>query len=226
MDLSVLFPSLPSALLGGVVAAFINYLLTRKKMDTEIRRNELEIQRLEAHLSATMTYVLPTLGETVVYPLRGGIQRADFRGEGGSRFNSRSGRGELSLDNSTLRIHRTNTDGRYVVELLRYVYQGQEMSALPKNEQLLGGRKLRLQCDVRVVGGEHTLDFALREDTAEERWLAHHRERITRDEWIPINAFFRVPSHMGCCFLIEDRSVSKANSSVHIRNLILAEREQ
>jgi hypothetical protein len=222
MDLSALLPSLPSAFLGGVVAAFINYLFTRKKIQTEIQKNELEIQQLQA----TMAYVLPSIGETIVYPGRGGIKQADFRGYPDARFNSPTGEGTLSIDGGVLRIHRTNAAGRFVVALERYHYQGQEVRALPKNELLMGGRKLRLQCDVKAVGGEHTLVFAIREDIPNEEWLAHKRERITRDEWIPINGFFRVPSHVGCYVGIEDRSVSKPNSSVLIRNLVLAERNE
>jgi hypothetical protein len=220
MDLSPLLSSLPSAFLGGVVAAFLNYLFTHKKIQTEIQKNELEIQQLQA----TMTYVLPSIGETIVYPGREGIKPADFRGYGDSRFNSPKGEGALTVDGGILRIHRTNTAGRFVVALERYYYKGQEVRALPKNELLSGGRKLRLQCDVKTVGGEHTLVFAIREDIREEEWLAHRRERVTRDEWIPINGFFRVPSNVACYLWIEDRSVSKPNSSVLIRNLVLAER--
>ena len=85
---------------------------------------------------------------------------------------------------------------------------------------------MRVSCEIKAVGGEHTILFIIKgEKVPLGEHMATKRERITQDEWMPIEAYFQVSPGQNCFFRIDDRSVSKPGSSVQIRNLVLAERK-
>ena len=93
--------------------------------------------------------------------------------------------------------------------LLRYIYNEAVKDYLPKNELLAGKRILKLSCQVKVIGGSHTLAFIVKKKEG-GRWLAIHEEEFTKNEWTQVNVYFRIPPDENC-FLVIDQAQRDMN---------------
>jgi hypothetical protein len=222
-----------SSVIGGIVVAVANHLLTRRKTAAEIEKlkAEADLTRAQArqitdnltNLSDKVGYKLPDVAEqneTILYT-SADSDSFDFRVAKVDKAE-----GELEIEDGILRISRANTAGTLQLWLESYRYPGKgRQKILPKNENISGDRKLRASCEVRTIGGEHTILFIIKgENTPIGVHIAEKRERITSNDWTPVDAFFRVPTYQNCHFRIDDRSVSTAGSKLQIRKLVLAER--
>jgi len=68
---------------------------------------------------------------------------------------------------------------------------------------------MRISCEVRVLGGEHTLKFVFKgEETG--TWLGRGERRISENNWVPLNMYFSVASSEDCRLRIQDQEVSHA----------------
>lgn len=171
--------------------------------------------------------------EQIIYDSRGGIDGFDFRGQESQLWTgvgtdakaiSPKGHGALKLEGGgILDVQRIDTDGRFEVWLQRFSFEGKEYSFIPKNLHISGKRKLRIGFDAKAVGGEHTLTFVIR---IEEGYrLAEESVRVSASEWKPFEVFLQFDPTKDCQLRIDDGSVSKAPSSVQIRNIVVAERK-
>ena len=222
-----------SGLVSGLLVALTNHLFTKQKTAAEIDKlqAEAELTRAQAkqltdnlnNLSDKVGYKLPEIApanETVLY-----------RSEASDNFDFRlakvdNAEGEVEVKEGILSIRRTNTAGTLQVWLESYEYPGKPpQRMLEKDEDISGDRKLRVSCEVKAVGGEHTILFILKgEGDPNGVHMAEKRQRITSNEWTPLEAYFRVSPAKNCRLRIDDRSVSASGSSVQIRKLVLAER--
>jgi len=230
-----------------VVVAIINNLATRKKTAAEIAKlneetNTIRLQnkklqesfdnvrtqneKLENsvdNLSDKVRYgsnesTLPN--ETILYSIDQS-DGYDFR-----LVNAENAAGDFELNDGILSIRRQNTVGTMQLWLESYKYPHLPPSPkLLKNQDISGDRKLRMSCEVKAEGGEHTLLFVFKgENDPLGVHLAERRARVTHNEWTPVEAYFWISPAKNCHFRIDDRSVTAAGSVVQIRKLILAER--
>jgi len=133
--------------------------------------------------------------------------------------------GELEVKDGVLSIRRGSGLGTWQMWLESYQYEGRVQKVLPRNERISGDRKLRVSGEVKAVGGEHTILLIIKaEKTPLGVHLAEKRLRVTSNEWMPIDTYFRLPPNLSCHLRIDDRSVSAPGSSLQIRNLVVAER--
>jgi hypothetical protein len=222
-----------TGLVSGIVVALANHWLTKRKTAAEIEKlqAEAELTRAQAkqitdnfsNLSDKVSYKLPDVAhsnETILY-----------NSDNSDAFDLRvvkvdHAEGEFTVKDGILYINRTNTVGSLQIWLENYLYAGRpHQRVLPKNENISGDRKLRVSCEVKAVGGEHTLLFVIKAENAPSGMhLADKRQRVSSNEWVSLDAYFRVSPGQNCHFRIDDRSVSAPNSSVQIRKLVLAER--
>lgn len=167
----------------------------------------------------------------VIYDSTKDCYESDFRGlEGffwkgiGDKAEKISGQGLgfLEVEGGVLNLHRTNKEGRFEIQLRRYSYNGQDEECIPKNVEISGKRKLRIACQAKVPEGEHSLHFVLKNEET-QIWLAHQTKRITKSRWTDINLLFLVDPTLDCRLRIDDQDVSKAPSSIQIRNLLVVE---
>ncbi len=222
-----------TGLVSGIVVALANHWLTKRKTAAEIEKlqAEAELTRAQAkqitenfnNLSDKVSYKLPDVAhsnETILYD-SDNSDAFDFR-----VVKVDHAEGDLTVKDGILYINRTNTGGTLQIWLENYFYAGRpHQRVLPKNENISGDRKLRVSCEVKAVNGEHTLLFVIKAENAPSGvHLADKRQRVTNNEWISLDAYFRVSPGQNCYFRIDDRSVSAPNSSVQIRKLVLAER--
>jgi hypothetical protein len=229
----VLQSSIFSGFVSGILVSVANHLLTRKKTTAEIEklRAEAELTRAQAkqitdklsNLSDKVGYKLPDAGhenESVLYT-SDDTDRFDFRVEKIDKAE-----GDLSVKDGILSISRANAVGTLQIWLENYHYPNRApQKTMPKDESISGDRKLRASCEIKTVGGEHTIVLVIKgEKSAPGVHMAEKRQRITNNEWTPLEAYFRVPPSQSCNFRIDDRDVSAPGSSVQIRRLVLAER--
>jgi hypothetical protein len=171
--------------------------------------------------------------DAVVYQVNDREIGFDFKGHGELIWKHIDGRdqpigdrgtGRLVFEaGGTLNIERWNTDGRFQVWLQTYVFGGAETTKIPSDNLRPGSRRLRISCDARVVRGQHTLQFILKNEISNQ-WLANHEFEIKADAWVPIKCELHVPFSEECRLRIDDLKVSVAPSSLQIRNFLLAER--
>jgi hypothetical protein len=231
-DLISIILSLVSGVIGGVVVAIVNHLLTKRKTEAEIKKLEAETTKILAEtkqMVGAVSYELATTGERVIYDSAKGYAQNDFQGKEGRFYvdNKRSGPkglGTLTVEEGgVLNIQRTNTGGRFEVRLQRYLYDNLEQKRIPRNALIAAQRKLRISCQAKVLGGEHSLRFVLKNDET-GAWLANEKVRVTRNDWTPITLYFQVSPDVDLWVRIDDEQVAQAPSSVQIRNLVVAER--
>jgi hypothetical protein len=168
-------------------------------------------------------YKLPDAGrenESILYT-SDDADRFDFRVE---KIDTADG--DPSVKDGILIISRANAVGTFQIWLENYHYPRRApQKTLPKDENISGDRKLRTSCEIKTVGGEHTIVFIVKgEKTAPGVHMAEKGQRITNNEWTPLEAYFRVPPNQICNFRVDDRDVSAPGSRVEIRNFVLAER--
>jgi hypothetical protein len=231
------------ALLAGMIGASaveaVKYLLGRKKTSAEIGKLEAETDKLRLEtgqlraMVASVDYRLAGAAERVVYDSVGRDVGFDFEGrrefvyrmlDGHGTAVGEKGRGTLNIEEGgVLNIQRTNTEGRFEVWLQRYWYDGAEKAVIPRSEVVAGQRNLRITCEAKVIGGDHTLRFLLKNEK-ENNWLAYELRRVTSASWTPIKVHLIVLPTEECRLRIDDEEVSLAPSSIQIRNLVVTER--
>jgi hypothetical protein len=170
-------------------------------------------------------------GDQVVFDGRGSIDGFAMRGQPGylwtgiwpnSKRVGELGEGELAIElGGVLNIKRTNTDGRYELIVQQYSYGGRQHPVLPKDELIAGKRKLHITCQAKVVGGEHTLRFVI--NATDGQQLARETRRVTRNEWIPIDAYLQAPATKDVEVRIYDEQIT-GPSSVQIKDLVITQR--
>jgi hypothetical protein len=239
-DTSSIVTTLLSGLLSGIVVAVLTYLFSRRKTNAEIRKLEAETEKIRVeisksvdNISATVNYKLSNKSEQTIYQSSTRQIGYDFRGHEDFVWKSIDGkdvaigqkaRGNLEFEEGgVLNIRRTNTEGRFQIWLQRYIYDGVEKTSIPRDDLISGLRSLRVSCEVKVVGGEHTLRFLLKNEK-DNKWLGQEERRITSDTWTKLNMYFQIPPSEECRLRIDDEQVSHAPSSVQITSIVLAEK--
>ena len=224
-----------AALGGGAVAAILTYFLNRKKTVAEIQKLQAETQKINVEVRNLSTTVdsLSDAAEQIIFDGRVGVDGFSFKGAEAQHWTGRGenaraispiGRGTLKFEEGKiLNIQRTNTDGRYELYLLRYLYQGREYPTLPKNELISGSRRIRINCEAKSVNSQHTLRFILR--TKDGQRLAESAVQVNENVWGIFEVYLTCDPTQECQFRIDDENVSAAPSSVQIRNLVVAERQ-
>lgn len=97
---------------------------------------------------------------------------------------------------------------------------------IPAAEALGTDKLLRVRCQVRSHGGEHTFLPTFKMDSAPAgQFLAQRRHRISPGTWTDIDDHFEVSLSAKCALRFYDRSVSAAPSRLEIRRLAVTERE-
>jgi hypothetical protein len=238
-----------AGLLSGAGTSVVGYLLTRRETATRLELAKEEsaanIQEAEARARKTLaeaerisvdveqarsaaaenvagaaSYAASPAVPVVVYDSRPGFELFDFRQEveGGAEA-------VVTLKDGILNIERRNMDGRFFLWLESYAALRGHAKLLASRGDIEGERKLRLQCQARAIGGEHTLLLrVIAKDALPGDYLARWRERLRPSEWVPIDWYFQIPATEDCSIRIDDRSVTKAPSAVQIRNLVITER--
>ena len=225
--------ALVAAIIGGVGVALINYVLNRAKQRAEIEKIVAETVKIRTEisaLSATVAYSLPSGGEQIVFDTRANVDGFDIKGKESNHWNVDGtasdgiGRGTLSFEeNGVLNIERTNTDGRYELLLQHYSFNGHDYAVIPKDATIAGKRKLKVSCEAKSVGAEHTLRFVVR-NIRTGHVMSEDRKIIVGNEWVPIQVYLQADPTADAELRVDDERVTAAPSSVQIRNIVIVER--
>jgi hypothetical protein len=230
---ALIISALISALLGGVVVAIVTYYLNRDKTRAEIAKLIAETEKTRAEirgLSATVNYAIAEPNEQIIFDGQQSVDGFAIKPKEG-RFwfgpgKPRGDKGEGSVkfeSGGILNVHRTNTVGRFELLIQQYTYGGRQHSVLPSNALIAGNRKLRITCEAKVIGSAHTLRFVVRTHQDGTR-LAEEVQRITLNEWTPVQVYLQALATEDSEVRIDDEQVSASPSSIQIRNLVVAER--
>jgi hypothetical protein len=162
----------------------------------------------------------------ILYSSRNTPQIPDFVARGARFFgegdDKPKGSGSFRVQDGILVIERSNVAGRFVVELRQYKIGDQIRDHIPRNVLTAGQRVLRLTCDVKSTRGKHKVIWVVKQRERGAR-LSEHTEVVNRNEWNAVEAVFRFSPFEDCYIRIDDQELTEANSSLHIRNLVLSE---
>ena len=129
------------------------------------------------------------------------------------------GEGSLTVSaDAVLQIRRTNTVGRNEIHVIQH---GPDRPTIPRKQDP-SFRVLRVDCEAKVEGGDHTLRFVAKDIVAKER-VDGKKRKVTEINWTVITEYLRVPSTSDILLRIDDENVSAAPSSVFIKNLKISE---
>ena len=227
------FAGLVAALSAVVVSVFT---VLKTQAETAKLRAETDKIRLEAteiserleNAEAQLSHqASPAQQSITLYDSRSGFVLFDFESVTWDRA-----AGELSLASSQeggvediLVVARHNANGTFGAWLNKYGYIDSP-TVIPASNAAGTNRKLRLRCQVRTRGAEHTFALTLKMvSAAPGKYLGQRRHRTTRDVWTDIDDYFDLPFSDSCRLRFEDRSISAAPSRLEIRNFILTEYE-
>lgn len=218
-----------------ILAETDKFLLETQKIRKELTSSTESITAATSEISvvaATASYQLSGGTERVVYETKNRDIGYDFKGveqkifkriDGKDVAVSPRGLGTLSFDKGVLNVQRTNTEGRYDIWLRTYCFDNEEKQVIPQDDLIDRQRKMRISCEVKTIGGEHSLKFVFRGEKS-GAWLAQEEVRVSEEQWTFITNYFLVSAKEDCVLRIQDQSVSHAPSSIQIRNLTLAEK--
>jgi hypothetical protein len=226
-----------SGLVGGTGVALLSNFLNKRKTNAEIQKlqadaekSRAESEKIKAEI-ATVTYTISASPEEILIDGRSTIDGFDVKGSGGKFWGNNSqpitpeGQGYLKFeDGGVLNVQRTNTDGRFELLFQRYIYKSGEHPLIPKDDLISGKRKLRVSCEAKSAGADHTLRFMIRDPVTKQR-LAEDRVKVTTNQWTSLQVYLSADPNVDSQFRIDDEEVSKAPSSVQIRNIVLTQRK-
>jgi len=134
----------------------------------------------------------------------------------------------IASDSSRLRMVCSILRGQIQREDTRFAYvltpfNGEPLPSIPRNDLISGQRRIRISFDAKVIDASHTLRVLLK-DEKEDRWLAEESRTVSSNHWSPIKIYFQIPPTNECRLRIDDLDVTKAPSSVQVRNFVLAEK--
>jgi hypothetical protein len=224
--------SLISSVIGGVLVAIINFLLTRRKTHAEIENIQseaikfqaesekirLETRKLSAEISALSSSVdevnykfTPVLREQIIYGDESSIVS-------GYDFSIR-GRGNLKAQKNTLAVEfQENCE----VLLQKYNLNNGSFEIIPADD-IPRIRKIRFSCDIKSLSGEQKIVFFVR-GTSDEK-PSDRKEFILNtdgDNWEKIDSYFRFFSTTSYQFGFFCSATG--NNILNIQNIILAEK--
>lgn len=251
--LSTSIVGIVSGLVSGGGVALLNHFLTHRRTQAEIEKIQAEAAKVRAeterivaevkNTSASINYRATevsqqTVNEQILFDGRQRIEGFDVEGREGhfwsgygadAKPSSPMGRGELSIEEGgILNIRRSNTEGRFEVSLRSYLYKGKQSQVIPHDELISGERKLRVSCEVKIVGAEHHLRFMVRVPNMGTKLsgvrLDERLVTFKSAEWIRCDVFLLALPDEDSILRIDDEYAAAAPSSVQIRNLVLAQR--
>ena len=215
--------SLISSIIGGLLVAIVNYFFTRNKTQAETEKLKAEADKFRAETEKVRTeiegfrttveeanYLAPATSEIIIYDSTNGIEGYDV--DGGVEFKNGTVVIQWLIRNFALR---------------KYIYNGEEKNYLPKNELIAGERKIRVSCEAKITQGECRLIFMF-SPHPEGKSLEIRYVRLNQTDWKKIDLYFGLPSGVDCFlkFFIDSLPGEMAeNSSIQLRNLIVAEKQ-
>jgi hypothetical protein len=169
--------------------------------------------------------------EEILFDSRKGLSLSDIRGRPGQLWRRdgstapKKGEGTLRVENGALNLRRSNIDERYELHLERYLYKGKEYDAIPEDDFISGNRELHVRCEVKA-NAEHTLRFTIRDLAgAPAHGSVDKYEQITSNYWRELDLSFMIEPHLDIRLGIFDQDVSRAPSSVQLRNLVVTQKK-
>ena len=168
----------------------------------------------------------------ILFDGRNAIDGFSIKGQGGQLWTGlhpysipvgNKGDGTLTFGpGGILNIRRTNTDGRFELIVQQYTYRDRGMRFIPPDELIMGGRRLRVLCEAKVVGGTHTLRFVVNALSGQQ--LANYTETITDNQWKRVDVYLESSAAEESTVRIYDEATS-APSSLQLKGLVILQKK-
>jgi hypothetical protein len=163
----------------------------------------------------------------VIYNGLQSISPGDVSGQGNVRFNAQGqrygdpGEGHYSVTDGTINITRTNTAGRWEIQLERLNTGGDVVQTLEPAANL-NRRTLTFSFEAKVQGGQHSLITVIRNPET-GAWLGSETRSINSTDWRSFSFSIAFDPTSPSRIRFDDHNES-APSSLHIRRLVVTER--
>lgn len=168
--------------------------------------------------------------EDILFDSKEGMYISDFFRKPGQlwrkngQYPTTKGEGTVRIEDGVLTLQRSNTDERYELWLETYLYKGSEHKRIPKDELISGNRQIHVTCEAKA-SCDHTLRFTLRNFLDVDGTVLAKEVQITSNRWKLIDMTFTIPPHEEIQLSIFDQDVSKAPSTIQVRNLVVAQKK-
>jgi len=138
------------------------------------------------------------------------------------QFYGEEGRGNLSIQDGTITIQRTNKEGRVMLRLKRYLNGLGKTDYVKSDVSGSTTRTLRVSFECRVLGGKHRLGIiALRRDAS---WITSKKFDLANGDWEPYQTYLLdIPATENFFVEFEDSQNERENSGLQLRNVVIEE---
>lgn len=221
--------------LSGLIFFCILFFKIHDNLLSAIRQHRHQLQNLRYEYTTRIAgmelsaYEKLTGPEEVIYDSSKSNMQQDLSGRGtrewdyaAHQFLKHEGKGTHHLKDGAISIQRTNTAGRYELQLNRYAYNN-GFGKIPA-EPSIKLRKMRVSCEVRKDTASHVLRFVFKGESSQEV-LDEKDHVVYSPEWEKINLVFTISANENSYLRIDDLSVLAAPSTIEIRNLVLFEKK-
>ncbi len=205
--------ALISSVVGGLLVAIVNHLLTRRRTEAEVEKLKAEAEKIRAETEKVRSEIgrLSTTVEEASYLATSTSERIIYDGAKGILEQDIQGRGEIQ-DGAIV------SEGGYF-QLRSYIYNGERLDYLPRNE-LLAGRRMRVSFEAKVTSGKY-LFIVIFAEYPDGKRLETKEVTVEQAEWTKMDLYFRFSADRDSVmkFAFEPR----AQGSLQLKGLVLAE---
>ena len=205
--------TLITSVIGGLLVAIVNHLLTKKKTEAEIEKIKAETEKIRSetkHLLGKANYYDSTkVDEVVIYDGTQGIHGFDIASEY-SQFHIQQG--VVVIQNPDVGF-----------KLRKYTYNEKEFLCIPKNELIDGERKFHVSCEFKAIEALYNVTVFMWDELEEDDSIDDHDVEISENVWNKHDYYFRVSPNKN--YNVRILAVRLDGSgSLQIRGLTVTER--
>jgi hypothetical protein len=130
--------------------------------------------------------------------------------------------GSYNFTNSILEIERSNTDGKYVIKLIKYISGEGTSNLIEKDKMHVGDRIVRISFSAKVSQGSHMIWFVPKRP-GEHSWIGntYANQTVASLNWSRLNLEFSISQNLDFEIYIQDSDTKNANTSLQIKDLII-----
>lgn len=210
--------ALITSVIGGLLVAIVNHILTRRKYNAEIDKLKAETEKIRSEtrheLNETKYYDSPTANEKIIYDGTKGIAGYDIH--------SIYAACDIQKGMMIIQVDKWGW-GRF--ELQNYTYEGKSYPYIPKDETISGLRRFHISYEVKAIGASYEVSAFLWEtpEVEDEPSIDDRNVDVNNSEWKLVHFYLKAPPNKNYTVNIGTQHTS-GGGSLQIRRLIVTER--
>ena len=133
-----------------------------------------------------------------------------------------AGKGDFTVKDGIITVTRSNVEGRYILSLKYYYYQGGEKTCLPANIYGKSRRDIGITYNARVFKGSVKIITVFKQNGSHD-WINNNEFDVTNSEWEKRVVGYAIPCHEDFVVEFHIHVLSSTAATTQIKDLTIAE---